>query len=136
MAEERGSLFYNDIVHIFGNGFSVVNIKNPISSDDQKSYTLCSQLNGSHNKLLNRKFDDLKRGDNDNPTIGIIFCTDKDETVVKYSVLQENRHLFASKYRTVLPTEQELREELDREKWIVSERLAMYKARTAEQTSE
>jgi len=83
-----------------------------------------------------RMFDDLKRGDDDNPTIGIIFCTDKDETVVKYSVLQENRHLFASKYRTVLPTEQELREELDREKWIVSERLAMYKARTAEQTSE
>lgn len=47
----------------------------------------------------------------------------KDETVFKYSVLQENRNLFASKYRTILPAEQELIEELDREKWIVSENL-------------
>ena len=55
-----------------------------------------------------RMFDALKRGDDDNPTLGIILCTDKDETLVKYSVLQENKHLFASKYQTVLPTEEEL----------------------------
>ena len=79
---------------------------------------------------------DLKRGDDDNPTIGIILCTDKDETIVKYSVLQENKHLFASKYRTVLPSEQELQEELDREKWIVSERLSLYEAKKAEQDYE
>jgi len=136
MAEKREKLFYNDIADTFGMGSSVPNLKNPISSDGQKSYTLCSQFNLSHNRIIIWMFDDLKRGDDYNSTIGIIFCTDKDETVVKYSVLQENRHLFASKYRTVLPTEQELIEELDREKWIVSERLAMYKARTAEQTSE
>lgn len=55
-----------------------------------------------------RMFDALKRGDDDNPTIGIILCAEKDETIVKYSVLQENKQLFASKYKTVLPTEEEL----------------------------
>ena len=83
-----------------------------------------------------RMFDDLKRGVDDNPTIGIILCTDKDETIVKYSVLQENKPLFASKYRTVLPSEQELQEELDREKWVVSERLSLYEAKKAEQDYE
>ncbi len=57
-----------------------------------------------------RMFDDLKRGEDDNPTIGIILCTEKDETIVKYSVLKENKQLFASKYKTVLPTEEELAE--------------------------
>ena len=55
-----------------------------------------------------RMFDELKRGADDNPTIGIIFCTDKSETMVKYSVLQESQQIFASKYKTVLPTEEEL----------------------------
>ena len=62
-----------------------------------------------------RMFDDLKRGDDDNPTIGIILCSDKDETLVRYSVLKESEQLFASKYRLVLPTEEELANELDRE---------------------
>ena len=62
-----------------------------------------------------RMFDDLKRGDDDNPTIGIILCKDKDHTLVKYSVLKESEQLFASKYRLVLPTEKELEEELARE---------------------
>jgi len=53
-------------------------------------------------------FDGLKRGEDDNPTLGILLCSDKDETVVKYSVLRENRQIFASKYQTVLPTEREL----------------------------
>lgn len=55
-----------------------------------------------------RMFDELKRGVDDNPTIGIILCTDKSETMVKYSVLKENKQLFASKYKTILPTEEEL----------------------------
>jgi predicted nuclease of restriction endonuclease-like (RecB) superfamily len=57
-----------------------------------------------------RMFDALKRGDDDNPTIGIILCAEKDETIVKYSVLKENRQIFASKYKTILPTEEELAE--------------------------
>ena len=48
-----------------------------------------------------RMFDDLKKQEDDNPTIGIIFCTDKDETMVKYSVLNESEQIFASKYMTV-----------------------------------
>ena len=65
-----------------------------------------------------RMFDDLKRREDDNPTIGIIFCTDKDETIVKYSVLNESRQIFASKYMTVLPTVEELQRELERNQLI------------------
>lgn len=61
-----------------------------------------------------RMFDSLKKGDDDNPTIGIIFCTDKDESIVKYSVLSESEQIFASKYKTILPSEEELAAELDR----------------------
>lgn len=52
-----------------------------------------------------RMFDELKRGADDYPTLEIILCSDKDETIVKYSVLKESKQLFASKYKTVLPTE-------------------------------
>ena len=66
-----------------------------------------------------RMFDDLKRGEDDNPTIGIILCDSKDETIVKYSVIQENQQLFASKYRRILPTEEELVAEIAREKRLI-----------------
>lgn len=62
-----------------------------------------------------RLYDDLKRGPDDKPTVGIILCAQKDESVVRYSVLQGNEQLFASQYQLVLPTEEELRNELDRE---------------------
>lgn len=55
-----------------------------------------------------RMFDDLKRGHDDNPTIGVILCADKEETLARYSVLKGSRQIFASKYKTVLPTEEEL----------------------------
>jgi len=61
-----------------------------------------------------RMFDNLKRGEDDNPTIGVILCAEKDETIAKYSVLSENKQLFASKYRLILPTEEELTAELER----------------------
>ena len=57
-----------------------------------------------------RMFDELKKGEDDNPTIGIILCAEKDETMVKYSILNENKQLFASKYQTVLPSEEEMAE--------------------------
>jgi predicted nuclease of restriction endonuclease-like (RecB) superfamily len=63
-----------------------------------------------------RMFDALKRGHDDNPTIGIVLCAEKDETMVKYSVLKENRQLFASKYKTVLPSEEELAEMITKSK--------------------
>ena len=62
-----------------------------------------------------RMFDELKRDVDDNPTIGIILCTDKSETMVKYSVLQESQQIFASKYKTVLPTEEELADMIAKE---------------------
>jgi hypothetical protein len=66
-----------------------------------------------------RMFDDLKRGEDDNPSIGLILCADKDEAMVKYSVLSESEQIFASKYRTILPTEEELIAELERERRLL-----------------
>ncbi|MDR3210747.1 MAG: PDDEXK nuclease domain-containing protein [Planctomycetota bacterium] len=55
-----------------------------------------------------RMFDALKRGEGDNPTIGLILCSDKSEAMAKYSFLKDSQQLFASKYKTILPTEDEL----------------------------
>lgn len=66
-----------------------------------------------------RLYDDLKRGSEDSPTVGIILCAQKDASVVRYSVLHGNEQLFASKYTLVLPTEDQLRAELDREQALV-----------------
>lgn len=63
-----------------------------------------------------RMYDDLHRGPKDNPTVGIILCAGKDETVVRYSVLHGHEKLFATKYKLVLPSEAELRQELERER--------------------
>ena len=63
-----------------------------------------------------RIYDDLKRSPDDNPTVGIVLCTHKDASIVRYSVLHGNEQLFASKYMLVLPSEDELRAELDRER--------------------
>ncbi|EXF91290.1 hypothetical protein HK44_019460 [Pseudomonas fluorescens HK44] len=71
-----------------------------------------------------RMYDDLKRGPDDSPTVGIILCAQKDESVVRYSVLEGNEQLFASKYKLVLPSEEELRKELDREQVLLEERLS------------
>ena len=62
-----------------------------------------------------RLFDDKIKQSSDNPTIGIILCADKDESIVKYSILSDKENLFASKYMLYLPTEEELRRELERE---------------------
>lgn len=77
-----------------------------------------------------RLYEDKYKSPDDYPTIGIILCTDKDETVVKYSVLKENKQLFASKYKLYLPSEKELIEEIEREKaLIVRERETRYGSR-------
>jgi predicted nuclease of restriction endonuclease-like (RecB) superfamily len=66
-----------------------------------------------------RMFDDLRRCPGDQPTIGIILCADKDETVAKYSVLNGNEQLFASKYRVYLPTEKELINEIENQRTLL-----------------
>ena len=65
-----------------------------------------------------RMYNDLKISAGDNPTLGIILCADKDETVVKYSVLAENEQMFASKYRLYLPDEKELRELIEHDRLL------------------
>jgi predicted nuclease of restriction endonuclease-like (RecB) superfamily len=62
-----------------------------------------------------RMFDALKRGKDDNPTLGIILCTDKSDMMVKYSFLSESKQIFTAKYKTVLPTEEELAEMIIKE---------------------
>jgi hypothetical protein len=71
-----------------------------------------------------RLFDEKVKQPDDNPTIGIVLCADKDESIVKYSVLADNGNLFASKYRLYLPTEEELIAELDRERELIERKMA------------
>lgn len=62
-----------------------------------------------------RYFEDQVRQDNDNPTIGLILCAEKNRAVAKYSLLSDSKQIFASQYKTYLPTEEELQMELGRE---------------------
>lgn len=59
-----------------------------------------------------RMFDDLMKQPDDNPTIGLILCSEKNEAVARYSVLNDAKQMFASKYKLTLPTEEELQAEL------------------------
>jgi predicted nuclease of restriction endonuclease-like (RecB) superfamily len=70
-----------------------------------------------------RIYDQHKKGQDDNPTIGLILCSQKSETIAKYSVLADNQQLFAAKYLPYLPSEDELRQELERERVFVQKRL-------------
>ena len=63
-----------------------------------------------------RMYDELKKGADDNPTLGIVLCTETDEDIARYSVLHGNEQLFASKYKLYLPTEEELRKEIEIQK--------------------
>ncbi len=69
-----------------------------------------------------RLFDDLERGSDDNPTIGIVLCTQKNEAVAKYSVLNDGKNIFASKYQLTLPTAEELQKYLEDERRKFKER--------------
>ncbi|WP_243155982.1 PDDEXK nuclease domain-containing protein [Clostridium sp. C2-6-12] len=56
------------------------------------------------------------KGEDDNPTIGIILCSEKNETIVKYSILEESKQIFASKYMIYMPTEEELKREINKDR--------------------
>ena len=73
--------------------------------------------------MYRRMYDDLKRTEGDNPTIGVILCSDMDKSVVRYSILNDEKQLFAAKYLTYLPTEEELTSEIERQKRIFTESL-------------
>ena len=68
--------------------------------------------------MYRRMYDDLMKNPEDNPTIGIVLCTETDNDIAKYSILKGNEQLFATKYKLFLPTEEELRREIEREKLI------------------
>jgi hypothetical protein len=75
-----------------------------------------------------RYFEDKVRQKDDNPTIGLILCTKKDKTIVKYSLLNDSKQIFASKYRLYLPSEEELTRELEREKHEIETEISLQKA--------
>ncbi|WP_025145370.1 YhcG family protein [Pedobacter jeongneungensis] len=85
---------------------------------DLKTNKLTHQDVGQMDMYI-KMFDDLKKQENDNPTIGIILCTDKEETVVKYSMLKDSKQLFASKYQMYLPTEKQLADWIENDKAII-----------------
>lgn len=68
-------------------------------------------------------FEENIKTEGDNPTIGIVLCSEKNETMVKYSILNENDHLFASKYKLYIPSEEELKKEIERERFNIEQRL-------------
>ena len=85
---------------------------------DLKTTELAHQDIGQMDMYV-RMYDEQRRGPEDNPTVGIILCARKDASVVRFSVLHGNEQLFASKYKLVLPTEEELRAELEREQRLL-----------------
>jgi len=72
-----------------------------------------------------RVFEEQLRGEGDNPTLGLILCSERNAAVAKYSLLADKSQLFASKYRLVLPTEEELRAELERDRAMLEQGCAM-----------
>ena len=63
-----------------------------------------------------RMYDDLKRTEGDNPTVGIVLCSETSKDIARYSVLHDNKNLFAAKYMPLMPTEEELRREIEQQK--------------------
>jgi len=90
---------------------------------DLKIGPLTHQDNGQMDGYV-RMYEEHGKIKGDNPTIGLILCSEKNETIARYSVLNENKRLFASKYMLYLPTEEELARELARERRLIEERRA------------
>lgn len=126
-----------------GKGFAFVARQQRISTDDQDFYIdlvfynfklkcfllvdlklgkLTHQDVGQMDSYI-RIYDQHYKGDDDNPTIGLILCSQKSEAVVKYSVLTDSEQMFAAKYHPYLPTEEELRRELERERSLVQQQI-------------
>jgi predicted nuclease of restriction endonuclease-like (RecB) superfamily len=108
ISSETGKHFYADLVfyNYILKCFLIIDLKT-----DELTYQDIGQMD-----LYVRYFEENVKQENDNPTIGLILCTEKDQTIVKYSLLKESKQVFASKYKTYLPTEEELRIELERER--------------------
>lgn len=124
-----------------GKGFSFVNRQYRISAEDShfyvdlvfynyilKCFLLIDLKTGelTHQDIGQmdfyvRYFEDQVRQESDNPTIGLILCTKKSKTIAKYSLLSENKQIFASKYKLYLPTVKELQQEITRERQVIEQ---------------
>jgi predicted nuclease of restriction endonuclease-like (RecB) superfamily len=124
-----------------GKGFAFVARQQRISTDDQDFYTdlvfynfklKCFILLDLKVGKLNhqdvgqmdtyvRIYDEQHKGPDDNPTIGLILCSQKSEAIAKYSVLKDSEQLFAAKYMSYLPSEDELVKCLEREREFLAE---------------
>jgi hypothetical protein len=66
-----------------------------------------------------RFFEKEEKQKGDNPTIGLILCSEKNETMVKYTVLEDSDKIYASKYKLYIPSEEELKNELNKERELL-----------------
>lgn len=82
---------------------------------DLKTTTVTHQDVGQMDMYV-RMYDELRRTEGDNPTIGILLCADTDDDIARFSVLKGNEQLFATKYITYMPSKEQLREEIERQK--------------------
>jgi len=98
---------------------------------DLKLHKLSHQDIGQMDMYV-RMYEEKKRRSDDNPTIGLILCSENNNTVAKYSVLNGSEQLFASKYMTQLPSEEELKQELERERANVQQQIAENKLEGAD----
>lgn len=87
---------------------------------DLKIGTLTPQDVGQMDMYV-RLYEQLKKPEGDNPTIGIILCSERDETVVQFSVMKDSEQLFASKYQLYLPTREELKRLLENERYLLEQ---------------
>ena len=88
---------------------------------DLKTSRLTHQDIGQMDSYV-RMYDELQKGKDDNPTIGIILCSEKNEAIARYSVLEDSRQIFASKYQLTLPTREELENYIQNERRRIEER--------------
>ena len=82
---------------------------------DLKTTTITHQDIGQMDMYI-RMFDDLKRTEGDNPTIGLLLCAETDKDIARYSILNDSKQLFAAKYLTFMPTKEELLREITQQK--------------------
>lgn len=136
----------NNLQHFFlelGKGFAFIERQQRIRTDDGDYYIdlvfynyllKCFVLvDLKLNKLTHqdvgqmdmyvRLYEEQKRNPDDNPTIGLILCSQHNHTVAQYSALKDSQQLFASKYLTLLPSEEELKQELERERRAIEQRI-------------
>ena len=108
ITQDRNVEYIIDLVNYYLKCFVLVDLKTEkISHQDVRQMD-----------MYVRMYDELKRTEGDNPTIGIILCSDTNEDIAHYSILKGNEQLCASKYKLYLPSEEELRAEIESQKMI------------------